>query len=326
MRLLDRQPGYDAATYADAQALVDDGLDVAFVLSLYPEEATWLRPMLDTAGAFIDATRMEQSSYYFESSLKQKFLAAAEERSRKPILLPVPEAPRSYARMRTAFAGAGVAAAAIVAGVVTLGVVTGDNAADPGDWRQVFRSGKDTVGPTNGFDRTKIDLQLKQTEERLAAIREQISSGIDTTKADLQRLEQEFAELAKLAIDQPLAADLKAKYKDIGEKSAAVLQDVKQKQPDLEPAVETTLTRSNEAVAAGLGTVKPVDTGTPAPTAMPSPSATPADAGTATPTASGTATPAETPTPSATPTEPPATATPTPSPTATASASATAAQ
>ncbi len=320
MRLMNRQPAYDAATYADAQALVDDGLDVQFVLSLYPKDAAWLGPMLEAAGAFIDATRMEQPSYYFESSLKQKFLQAAEQRSRKPIPLDIPEAPRPYARMRTTFAGAAVAGVAVVAGVITLGLITADGTT-PGDWRQVFRQDSAASG------RARFDLQLKETEARIQVIREQVTSGGEVTSSDLQQFQQVTAELRKLAEDRPLDDEQKAKFKTFGETSNAVLLDVKQKQPNLAPLVDDTIPKVNDAVAAGLGTVKPIDTSTPPPSQTPTPTATPTETGTPTPT--GTATPSETPTPgttptaSATPEEPSATATPTASATADASATST---
>ena len=75
-RFFDSQPGYDAALFAEAQALADDGLDREFVLGLFPDDAEWLGGLLDFSAELKGAIASEPPSYYFEGSLKSKFIAA----------------------------------------------------------------------------------------------------------------------------------------------------------------------------------------------------------------------------------------------------------
>ena len=44
-----RRPDPEAEIYSEAQALLDDGLDLEFVLSLFPDEAHWVAEMLETS-------------------------------------------------------------------------------------------------------------------------------------------------------------------------------------------------------------------------------------------------------------------------------------
>jgi len=289
-RLFDRQPGYDAALFAEAQALIDDGLDAEFVLALYPGEAEWLIPLLDTTGAIIDATRGEQPSYFFEASLKQRFLAAAREQQARPAPAPVPlfGAAPSNSSLRTAFAGTAVAAAAAVVGVVTLGFVTAGQAV-PGDWNYTFKLAHERLDYSLSSGGHRVDIQLGQTEARVQEII-QLSRGGTVSTGALENLEAEASQLADLARTNGLDDLQKARLRSIGEASVKVLNDVSQKQQDLNPAVESAITSVTEAVAAGLGGVKPAITPTEAPTATPTATETPA--ATADPTAPATAQPA----------------------------------
>jgi hypothetical protein len=277
-RLFDRQPGYDAALFAEAQALIDDGLDAEFVLALYPADAEWLTPLLETTGAIIDATRGEQPSYFFEASLKQRFLVAAREQQTRPAPAPVPlfgSAP-SNGSLRTAFAGTAVAAAAAVVGVVTLGFVTAGQAV-PGDWNYTFKLAHERLDYSLSSGGHRVDIQLGQTEARVQEII-QLSRGGTVSTGDLQKLEAEASQLADLARTNGLDDLQKARLRSIGEASVKVLTDVSQKQQDLNPAVESAITSVTEAVSAGLGGVKPAITPKEEPAATPtateSPSAT----------------------------------------------------
>jgi hypothetical protein len=327
IRLFERQPGHDASIYAEAQALADDGLDLDFVLDLFPDDAEWLAPLLQTSGAVQQAAGAEQPSYFFEASLKQKFLAAAAERP--PVALPATPtlAPASpFAGLRTAFAGTAVVGMAAAIGVVTLGFVTADTAV-PGDWNYAFKLANERLDYTLSRGDQRINVQLRQTEARVREIQILSSSG-NVSSGDLEKLQHEAEALKQLAQGNQLDEIQKGRVKGIGEASVAVLSDVKQKNASLEPAIETTITTVNEAVAAVAGTVKPLDT--------PPPSATPTTSPTASTTPVATSTPVTSPTASATAnattpatetaTPPPHTATPptsTPPPSETASASPT---
>ena len=87
--LIDRKPGRESELFAEAAALMDDGLDADFVLGLYPDDAEWLAPLLQTGRAVRKAVDVEEPSFFFEASLKSKFLAGARE-VREPLAAPRP--------------------------------------------------------------------------------------------------------------------------------------------------------------------------------------------------------------------------------------------
>lgn len=318
IRLFDRTPGYQAATFAEARSLVDDGLDLELVLDLFGEDGDWLAPLLRTADEVARASAAEEPSYYFEASLKAKFLAAgaAAARGERPAAaLPVP-APLPIAGgsplgvLRTAVAGLTVMATAAALGVVTLALVTAGSAA-PGDWNYSLKMAQERLQYSLASGDQRVNIQLKQTESRVYELQRAAAKG-DVSEGDIGRLQREARALAEIARANELDDVQKARLKNIGDTAAAALSEVRDRQATLNPAVETTIETVNSAVAAGLGSasVEPVQT----------PPATPAPTSTATP-ATSTPTPPPTPatgTPSATETAPPtpATGTPTPEPTA----------
>jgi hypothetical protein len=111
-RFFDRQPEREAALYAEAAGLLEEGLELDFVLGLYPDEAEWLRPMLETSASLAGVYAQDQPSYYFEASLKAKVLAAGRRRA-----APAPRP--AYARLVAA--GGTVVASAALMGTVFLG-------------------------------------------------------------------------------------------------------------------------------------------------------------------------------------------------------------
>lgn len=302
MRLFDRAPAIDAATYAEAQALIDDGLELDFVLALYPEDAAWLAPLLETAAAVAAAS--EQPSYFFEATLKAKFLAAAAaQQAAIPATEPViaAPAPGRFAHLRGVAAAGAVLGASAVMAVVTLGLVTSDKSV-PGDWNYVFKRTNEQLEYTLSRGDSRVDVQLKQVNERIVEIQQQMQSGGSVSTEDLARLQREAVDLAAVAGKTPLDTAQRARLQDIGEKSVAVLNTVGKTQTDLQPAVAQTINTVNSAVAAGNSGVKPVDTATPA--ATETPATTPATP-TVTPTGES-----DTSSPPASATPPPTTATP----------------
>jgi hypothetical protein len=271
---LTRRPGYDAEIFAEARSLMDDGLDADFVLGLYPGDEDWLAPLLDTGAAITGVLADEQPSYYFEASLKAKFLAAAREAAEPAVIAPAPLAP-----LRTALAGFSVVGAAAAIGAVTLGFITAGNAV-PGDWNYSFKLANERVQYTLSRGDDRISIQLHQSEARVRELRQTSSSGSVST-ADVERLQHELTETAQLLSNQPIGTDQKARVKDLVETSTAALNDLKIKNPSLATAIGTAENSvASVGAAAGIGTPTPLITPEPTPTASPAPapapSATPA--------------------------------------------------
>jgi hypothetical protein len=323
--LFDRKPDYQATVFAEAQALLDDGLDLDFVLDLFPEDAAWLRDRLEFTTGLEDAIAAEPPSYFFEASLKSKFLAAG----RKPAkATAAPLAP-----YRTAFASLSVAAGALGVGILTLGFVTAGSAV-PGDWNYSFKLANERLQYTLSSGNDRVNIQLKQTETRVEEI-QQLSSRGDLSASDINRLNSEAHALTDLARAQPFNDVQRAKLSGIVGTGNAVLNVAGKKQPALEPiasAASAALGDAVTALASPSATPTTVISVTPSPTSTATgtatgsatpgtPSATPGTptatpvTPTATPSATTTAEPSETATPTAPPPSPSATATPPGTPT-----------
>jgi hypothetical protein len=289
---LSRAPGIDAEVFAEAQALLDDGLDLDFVLDLYGEDARWLAPLLETSVTVIDATRGIQARYTFERSLQARFIAAAREQAARPAPLAAlqPAGPRFA--FRTTAAAAGVVLGAAATGVLALGIITAGDA-EKGDWNYVFRLAGDRVDDTFSGDTPAIEDRIRQTEARVELIQAKSSSG-ELSSEDLHELEREAEALEAAAREGSLDEDQKADLREIKAKTEEVLANAREGRPELEPEIDSALAKVNDAVAAGTGevssiTVEPSPTETATTTPEPSPSATPT--ATATPPASDEGTP-----------------------------------
>lgn len=299
-KLFDRKPGYEATVLAEAQAFIDDGLDVDFVLGLFPDDAEWLEDMLLTTTAIIDATQSEPASYYFEASLKSRFLDGA-----RP---PVPAAPvivtaPAYSPVRTAVASMGVLASAAAVGVLALGFVTAGDAV-PGDWNYAFKRANERFEYTLSRGDGRVDVQIRQAEERVHELQMLSSRGNVSVEA-LKNLQNEANEILELAQDKPLDPVQKARVKAFSETSKTILTQVRETKPELDEEAAAVAAAVDDAVTTALGP-------------EPTPTATAASAPTA--TAEPTTEPVETPSPTAEPTEPletPTAGTPQPSETAT---------
>ncbi|MBI5949919.1 MAG: hypothetical protein HY875_17415 [Chloroflexi bacterium] len=276
--LLDRKPGYDARTFAEAQALIEDGLELDFVLGLYPDDAAWLAPMLGLSGALAATYTAEQPSYFFEASLKNRFLAAAREAA-QPVTaaptLPAAPAPAPFARVRTAFAGASVVASAAAVGILTLGFVTAGDAV-PGDWNYTFKRANERLDYALSRGDDRVGVQLKQAQARVYEI-QKLSSRGDLSEGDLARLEKEARSLADQAQAHEIDEVTKAELRSLDALTVAVLDAAAAHNPALEPAVATTKKTVSDAVAASVGETSEVTPVTPvaSPTATPGPDATP---------------------------------------------------
>ncbi len=294
--IFERRADAHAVLFAEAQAFIDDGLDLDFVLELFPEDADWLGDELGLAAGVADAYATEAPSYYFEASLKSRFLAAAAARAEAPAPAPVRQSP-----YRTAIATFSIAAAALVMGALALGFVTSGGAV-PGDWNYSFKRANEHLQYALSHGNGRVDVQIRQTEARVQEIRVLSSRG-DASPADIQSLAQQVAALGNLAKTQPLDNVTRARILGVADTTSVVLKDARDRQPALDPSVNAASTAVNNVVTV-LATPSSTPATTPAATAAPSatPTANPSPSASASPTAS----------PSTTPTPPSATASPTP--------------
>ena len=306
-QLFERKPSYEAQVLAEAQSLLDDGLDLDFVLGLFPHDEEWLEGMLQTSAAIEAAYAGDSASYYFEGSLKAKFLAAANRPAPAPIVLPAPQ----YSGARTAVASMGVVSAAAGIGVLALGFITAGDAV-PGDWNYTFKLANERLEYTLSRGDGRVDVQFRQTENRVYELQRLTRRG-DVSVSTLESLEREARALAELSKIQPLDDVQKARAKSLAEQGSAVFTEAR-KQPEIDAArVDAAAAAFSDAVATALGA--PVHE---LPTATATASPEPEPTGTGTPEPSATAEPTGTPTPDAT-----GTSTAEPSQTAEASTTAT---
>ena len=306
-RFFDSKPGYDAALFAEAQALADDGLDREFVLGLFPDDAEWLSGLLNFSAELKEAIASEPPSYYFEGSLKSKFLAAGRAAARAPEPQPV----FALSQLRTVAASMSVALSAAVVGVITLGFVTAGGAV-PGDWNYSFKLANERLEYTLSRGDSRIDIQYRQAETRVQEVRVLSARG-NVSPSDLAGLERDARALADLARSQPLDDGQQQRLLSITTAASAVIEQSTLKQPALAiPAAAAAAAVSEAATTAVLALPSP--TATPTATTSPTPEATASQSPSATATAepTGTAVPTATPEPTST-TKPSATSTATPS-------------
>lgn len=307
-QLFQRKPGYEAQVLAEAQSLLDDGLDLDFVLGLFPHDEEWLESMLQTSAAIEAAYAGDSASYYFEGSLKAKFLAAANRPAPAPIVLPAPQ----YSGLRTAVASMGVVSGAAAVGVLALGFITAGDAV-PGDWNYTFKLANERLEYTLSRGDGRVDVQFRQTENRVYELQRLTRRG-DVSVSTLESLEREARALAELSKVQPLDDVQKARAKSLAEQGSAVFTEAR-KQPEIDAArVDAAAAAFSDAVATALGApVKELPTATatataslepePTRTGTPEPSATAEPTGTPTPNPTGTATSDPTGTSTAAPSE-----------------------
>ncbi len=289
MRIIDRAPGYNAAIFAEAQALVDDGLNPTIVLALYGEDAAWLEALLTTGEQLQTAVAAIAPRYEFEANLRRTFLRAAAERPQPKTVerAPMPAAGRA----RMALASSAAAVGAIAAGVLALAVLTSDANAP------------------------EIESSLRNADQQVQEVIDRSSRG-DLTARDLEDLTHDIEQVLAAAESGQLDAAQKARLRETVTEALGAVRDAGEKLPELNPAVATTTEKIRDvAAAAGIGpVVEPLDepsptaevSPSPASTEPPTPTGTPASELTPTPTAepSATATGEATSTPEPAPSEP----------------------
>ena len=300
MRILERRPGMQATTSAEAQALVDDGLDVGLVLELFAADAAWLSPLLSASTTIFLAAESSQPSYFFDASLKRKFIGAGIRQARQGRGSPILEVAPSRGRMRTAMASTALVGAAAAIGVAAFAVIRTDD------------TGPSTTTPDRGtLSVSRLDIHLVQSQAHVSQILEKAATTGYISDVDLTVIESDTKVLTALAHEAPLDATQKDSAKAYVEKAVKVIADA-QARPELDTQAKSALaTVATAAAAAGLEGVTGI--------ATPAPTATPDVTPTGTATATTTATPSASPTPTAPATTTPS-ATPTASPTATSTA------
>jgi hypothetical protein len=329
-RLFERKPDARDHVFAEAQALLDDGLEIEFVLGLFPEEAGWLRSDLVFSDEVVDAIASVPPSYYFEGSLKSKFIGAGRAAAQ-------PVAPALASPFRTAAASMAVFAAAGLVGVLTLGFVTAGSSV-PGDWNYSFKLANERLQYALANGNARVDIQLRTTEARVYELQKLTRSG-DVNASDVTSLQRELQALADLASQQPFDPLQQQRVMGLAGTSKVVLDDARATKPALDPSVSAASAAADNAVTTALNpapvkqlppvtatpSATPAATGTATATAAPAATATASVTATASATgsASATATATQTTTPAAS-SSPTATvapsATPSPSPSPTASA------
>ncbi len=339
------RPGHEAALFAEAQTLIEDGLPLEEVLDIFSADAAWLRPLLECTESIEASLDAEPPSYYFHASLKSRFLEAANERRYRPV---VRRESALASKARTVVASATVLASTATAGAVTFGFVTSDNAV-PGDWNYSFKLAQERMEYALATGDKKADVQLHQAQARVYEIQKLTERGA-VSEDQIRKLENEAAQLrVQLEKQGPNLSEVQlTQLKNFQDLSTVVLNQAQEKNDRVKPAAQSALNAVTEAVAAGSGgttvaipdptrespAASPaavnsptggVDTGATGSTgSIPEPSATTSGTetpptSTATPSPAATVVPTETPTP--TPTE---TMTPAPSATASPSTSTTA--
>lgn len=265
MRIPFRTPtGHQAAVLSEAHAMLEAGLDRDTVLAVFERESDWLAPMLEFSDGLCSALDAEPASYYFEASLKTRFLEAAQERRYRPVAEP---APRS-SRVRTGFASATVLAGTAAAAFAALGFVTADDAV-PGDWNYGFKTSQERVEYALARGDSRVDIQIHQAQARVYEIQVLTNRG-QVSPEQIQKLENEVVQLKTQIEKAPVALDdvQKQRVKSVQELSAVVLSAASEKNENVKPDASRALTAVNEAaVAAGVGTT--VAIANPSPTASP---------------------------------------------------------
>lgn len=297
-------------------------------LSMYPEDASRLEPMLRTAMLLNDALaakpreefavsarerllrmtepRLQESLSFeprpsFVMAARRRFLAAAQQmvREKKPD------------RWRPAFRVAQFASAAFVILFLGIGSFAVSTSADtlPGDWRYPVKRSVEDIRYTLAFgEGTRQQLEIDYVHERLTEIEKLADKGQTIGEGPLKDLADQTDSLVGQLDNPQLNLEDAEELKDLAQQQQEVLTDVA---PQVKPAAADALQQAKRATrevyvqAAAIVVVL----------------ASPAPAETATPTTEPTSATSEaTPTPGATeeeepvPTEATEQATPTPTP------------
>jgi hypothetical protein len=271
------RPNREEDLFAEAQALVDDGLDLEFVLALYPDDAEWLERLLDTGIVIGESFAEEVPSYYFEASLKNRFIDAGTEkavRRNAPVSEPVAAVPAGpmagLLRFQGMMAGTAVALLLGAMSVATLGMVTAGDSV-PGDWNYAFKLAGERIEYSLSSGNDRVDVRLNHTFARIQELQKLNERG-DVSPQVIEGLRHDLEKIDSLG---PLDPVQQANARAIGEALSAVLDDVLEEQPELADQIEPTIAMAAAIADGAVTTVaEPTATPTEEPTATPDPSPT----------------------------------------------------
>jgi hypothetical protein len=274
------RPNREEELFAEAQALVDDGLDLQFVLALYPDDAEWLERLLDTGIVIGESFAEEEPSYYFEASLKNRFIDAGTEkavRRNAPVSEPVAVVPAGpvagLVRFQGMMAGTAVALLLGAMSVATLGMVTAGDSV-PGDWNYAFKLAGERIEYSLSSGNERVDVRLNHTFARIQELQKLNERG-DVSPQVIEGLRHDLEEIDSLARQRPLDPVQQANARAIGEAVSAVLDEVLEEQPELAEQIEPTIAMAAAIADGAVTTVsEPTATPTEEPTATPEPSPT----------------------------------------------------
>ena len=279
---------------AECLASVERGGSIEECLARYPGLVQELEPLLRTALGLQQAYELGPRPT-FERAARQRFLAAAARRGRRP--LAVAPAPRRFSfgwRWAPAALGAPALAAAIALAIVL--ALSGGGGSPEGGMtvRQI------TPAPTEAppaVETEDIPQLVARLEEQLDQMQEQVERGAVIPSEAIQELKD---------INQSLEQTLPAAPPEVVEGQPQIAGLLDQQQRVLSEATEQNQVAPEAAddvdeVIRIAGTVRELLSPTPTPTSSPTPSPTetPASSPTATATAEASATP--TPTPASSP-------------------------
>ncbi len=273
-RLL-RRTNREGEIFAEAQGLIDDGLELSFVLDLYPDDAEWLAPLLDTGIVIGESFAVEEASYYFEASLKNRFVEAGVERATRAaapvhepvaVVAPVPAA-AGFLRFQGVMAGSAVAIVLGGLSVMTLGVVTSGDSV-PGDWNYAFKIAGERLEYSLSSGDARTDIQIQHSLVRIEEFQKLSEQG-RISEENVQDVRKELDELGTLVGDKELDPVQRANVKAVSESASAVLATAKAAQPELSDEIDDTLAAA--ASLAGVITGVSAPSPTPTKTATPSP-------------------------------------------------------
>ena len=220
------------------------------MLSLFPDDEEWLPELLETSLVIGGAYASEEPSYYFEASLKAKFLAG-EIVQEAAVAATVPAA--TFSPVRTAFASVVVLIAAAGMGGAIFGFVTAEDSV-PGGWNYAFKLAGERLEYSLSRGDGRVDVQLNHAEARIYEI-QQLSDDGNLTEGAIKSLTRELGNLLDLATHSDFDPVQTAKTNSIYESTVQLLEAAKATDQSLDAPVAEAITRAEQVFAAANSNV-----------------------------------------------------------------------
>jgi hypothetical protein len=297
---------------AECLASVERGGSVEECLARYPALARELEPLLRTALGLQQAYDVGPDPS-FQRAARQRFLAAAARRSRRPLAVAPP--PRRFS-FGWRWVPAAVGTAALVAAVALAGVLALTGGSGSPDGRLVFETVVPATTPAPATETpvtpapADIPQLVARAQEQLVQIQTQVKQGAVLQPPEVHQLRDATQSLAE-KIQEPAAVpeEEAPRVKDLLASQRQVLTQAKE-QNQVAPEAADDVDEVIRIAGMVLEVLAPTATPTPASTETPASTATAAPEASATPTE----TPASSPEPGAVGNETIVPLTPTPGP------------